>query len=335
MFPELDKLIGKSSIKVLAYGWYRKGNVGDDLFEDAFHKLFPEFEFIFTDEITEGLLSETDAVFFGGGSFLFSAPLIDVNLLPKLKEKKIFYIGMGAETDIHQIHQDLIKIAKLVCIRSNDLEKISKLNSNVMLIPDLVYFLQDSSLIKESEGKTVLIFPNISVVPSYKDKYWRHTSWLYFKSEFAQSLENIINTGWDIKFLSMCNNSKQNDAWAAHEIINHLDSRDRATVVPTGNNFAEIATEVSKHKIIITQRFHGIILSQLLRKPCVSIFHHDKLKICSTKEIESIPYYGINKDELLNRFYQLSQVNLSDNLSIDSNAFVVMQEKVRALLQNG
>jgi polysaccharide pyruvyl transferase WcaK-like protein len=328
-------LIGKSSIKALVYGWYHKGNVGDDLFEDAFHKLFPEFEFIFTDEITEELLSETDAVFFGGGSFLFSAPLIAENLLSKLKKKKIFYIGVGAETDIHPVHQDLIKIAKLVCIRSNDLEKISKLNSNVMLISDLVYFLQDSSLVKESENKTVLIFPNISVVPSYKDTYWKHTSWLYFKSEFVQALENIINAGWDIKFLSMCNNSKMNDAWTAHEIISHLDNRDRAIVVPTGNNFAEIAAEVSKHKIVITQRYHGIILSQLLRKPCVSIYHHDKLKISSIKEVQSIPYYGINKDELLNKFYQLSQVNLSSNLSIDNNAFVVMQEKVRALLQNG
>ena len=56
--------------KILVYGFYFKGNLGDDLFVDAFKALFPAFNFTFVDQISISDLQDVDAVFIGGGSFL-------------------------------------------------------------------------------------------------------------------------------------------------------------------------------------------------------------------------------------------------------------------------
>ena len=130
-------------MKVLVYGWYNQGNVGDDLFMEAFRHLFPDFQFIFSEIITSDLLVDVSVVFFGGGSFLIDSPRVTEDALLLLKEKKIFYIGVGTETNIHPVHIDLIKRSCLVATRSMDqIHHLSSLNDKVIFVPDLVYALQ-------------------------------------------------------------------------------------------------------------------------------------------------------------------------------------------------
>jgi polysaccharide pyruvyl transferase WcaK-like protein len=320
-------LAGKSIFNILVYGWYNKGNIGDNLFEEAFKQIFPELNFQFVDEITKESLTKSDAVFFGGGSFLFSEPLISPDLLPLLKSKKIFYIGVGAETEIEKTHKELLKLAKLICIRSNDLEKIQTLNHNAMIIPDIVYSLATNSYYTATDN-SVLILPNATVIPTYKDDHWKHASWNYFKCEFAQFVDSLIETGHKIKFLPMCDNKHISDVWAIYEIISHMIHRSNVDIVYHLDQFDQCQT-------IVTQRYHGIILAQLARKHYISIHHHDKLKDSLIKEGEYIPYYGINKDGLIKSFYKLKKEKLSNTLPIDYNLFSIMKAQVINLLQNG
>ena len=73
-----EKLSGTLSTKpkILVYGWYHKNNIGDDLFVEAFNHLFPNFDFTFTDVLHSHLIKEADAIFFGGGSFLYDPPYV-------------------------------------------------------------------------------------------------------------------------------------------------------------------------------------------------------------------------------------------------------------------
>src|SRR5271163_1304539 len=129
-------------MKVLVYGWYYQGNIGDDLFMESFRHLFPDFEFIFTENINSDKLKDVDAVFFGGGSFLLDRPLITEDALKILKSKKIFYLGVGVEVDIHPIHIELMSSALMIATRSkNQIDKLRLLNKNVSYIPDLIYSL--------------------------------------------------------------------------------------------------------------------------------------------------------------------------------------------------
>jgi hypothetical protein len=47
-------------INILVYGWYNHSNLGDDLFEDAFKNLFPDYNFKFQDYIDEKSLKNIE-----------------------------------------------------------------------------------------------------------------------------------------------------------------------------------------------------------------------------------------------------------------------------------
>ena len=133
-------------MKVLVYGWYYKGNIGDNLFVHAFKRLFPNLQLVFTDTISEKRLEDVGAVFFGGGSFLLDPPSITGpfdKTWALLKAKKIFYMGVGVELEIHPFHQELMAQAQLLAIRSSDqVERVKAINPNTRFVPDLVYALQ-------------------------------------------------------------------------------------------------------------------------------------------------------------------------------------------------
>lgn len=317
---------------ILICGFYAKSNIGDELFKEAFQYLFPQYNLVFTDHITSNLLKDASALFIGGGSFLFSPLNIDDNALSLLNDIKIFYIGVGAETEIHPMHSQLMAQAELIALRSSHkLDEIKLINENTMVIPDLVYCLRKSVKKYPVKDKSVLVMPNLAVVPQWSDPNWKHASWEYFKSEFSQFLDLLIDDGYSIKFLAMCQNATTNDHWAATEIINKMKHRKSGYLLESLEGMKTITSHISKHQTIITQRFHGIILSEMLRTPYLAIHHHDKLKYCEPATGKFISYYETSKSRLKEDFYNLSR-DFPAVLPIEYNIFEELKIKVNNFL---
>lgn len=321
---------------ILVYGWYNQGNIGDELFKEAFQSLFFNFDFIFTDRITKASLKDVSAVFIGGGSFLFARLNMEDGAAALLQQKKLFYIGVGSETEIHSSHLELFKIAKLIAIRNdNSLELIKSINTNVMVIPDIVYSLQSSAAIRQRQKKSVLVIPNMAVVPTWNDPHWKHAAWTYFKSEFAQALDLLVDGGHTIKFLAMCQNSKTDDHAAAIEIVNHMKNRGKDYLLHMpSNNLFFITSIISQFDFIVTQRFHGIVLSEMIRVPYVSLYHHDKLKHCQPGDGVFLSYYGVTKAELMKGFKTASEMIFSSTIPIESNIFEKLKESVISIVND-
>jgi polysaccharide pyruvyl transferase WcaK-like protein len=290
-------------MNILVIGWYNAGNIGDELFKDAFRHLFPDYIFHFSNAIKTEDLKWAEAVFIGGGSFLHGKPNIKDDDMSILISKKIFYIGVGIEDEIHPYHLDLMKVAKLIAIRSPDkFYNIHAINEKTMIIPDLVYSLNNIG-VSERIPRSVLVIPNIEVVPKHSDAQWKHTSWLHFKSEFAQFLDVLVEKKHKISFLPMCANDSLNDNAAAFEIINMMSKRKYGQILPHITHTIDSVTKIiSAHDFVITQRFHGHVLSEMTHKPCLTIHHHDKLKV-----FNSISYYGTYKQLLLDQFDHISK----------------------------
>jgi hypothetical protein len=319
--------------KILVYGWYNHLNIGDELFVGAFRKLFPDFQFAFRDTITPSSLEDIDAVFFGGGSFLLARPNISEAALQILKTKKIFYLGVGVEADIHPTHLELISIAKLVATRSQDqLEKLKYFNPNSIWIPDLVYASQSEVEISPKISRSVLVMPNISVVPHSSDPYWAHASWAHFKSEFSQFLDYLVQEGHHIDFLSMCRGPTTNDDWAAGELIAHMVKRGKYLLQEQPVGIERVTSLISKYNIVITQRFHGIVLSEMTRTPYIAVHHHDKLKYCQPAEGTSLSYYNSSKHSFIDAFNSTIKMNFSKSLPIESNIFENLIQEVIGLI---
>lgn len=319
---------------ILVYGWYNRGNVGDDLFVSAFKKLFPDYDLIFTDHINLNLLQGVSAVFFGGGSFLYAEPDISDDAREQLAHTAICYIGVGTETQIHPRHQELMRQAKLIATRSPErLEFIKQINSETMYVPDIVYALQDEVGGISKLSKSILIMPSFEVVPRWDGPNWMSASWEYFKSEFAQTLDALYESGFNLHFFSMCANKKIDDNWAATEIINKMHHRSNEYLVrakPKG--IGSVTKLISQFELIVTQRYHGIVLSEMTRVPYLAIHHHDKIKNSYPHEGRSLSYYGATKANLLQEINAARYMNFTNVLPIDSDIFEVLKEKVSGII---
>jgi len=307
-------------MNILVYGWYHSGNIGDDLFCEAFAKMFPAHKFYYTQVITIDNLTNIDAVFFGGGSFLDGEPRIKPDALNLLKAKKIFYLGIGTETHIHSIHQTLMADAKLIASRSP--------NSNYIFTPDLVYSLSENKKELPALPKSILVLPNIELVPKWNDPHWKYIAWEYFKTQFAQFLDEAVEDGYTLDFFSMCSNDTMNDNWAAIEMINKMKNRkSKYHLLNLKSNFENITQLLSQYSLIISQRFHGIVLSEILNKPYIAIHHHDKIKNCYPNRGNFIPYYEISKHKIVDNFLKLNQFN--DKFDMNFNE---LKEEVETFL---
>ncbi len=331
MFTKLEKSFGWSTTemttKVLVYGYYNKSNLGDDLFTDAFKGLFPDYQFTFTDVIKEDQLNKVDAVFFGGGSFLAESLKADNKAFQKLKTMKLFYIGVGSETAFDPRHKELISIAELVAVRTTqNLEQLQAVTDKYLVIPDLVYSLVGYQN-GEKKPKSILVIPNILVVPKWNDPHWKHAAWEYFKIEFAQVIDQLIADGFKVDFLPFCQNNYLNDSYAAGELIAKTNTITPKLLHRQPDDFTHAMDIMTRYEAVVTQRFHGSILADIAGVPSLSIYHHDKLKGVRGA---STPYYGTSKAVLLDNIKTL--VDSGTVLPIDRDIFIELKRRVEHAL---
>lgn len=325
-------------MKILVYGFFQKLNIGDNLFIEAYQKLFPEYQFTFTEKITEELFDANDALFFGGGSFLDGQPNLPRGLLEKLSSKPIIYLGVGAETSIHPWHKFLIQKAKLVVIRSEQfIDKIKTLNINTVYCPDLAYALSEDALLEKPRSKSILWLPNAHTISKWNDAAWKHSAWEYFKSEFSQVLEELKNNGYSIDVLPMCRNLKHKDDFAAIEVANKITQGELKILPFEEHNFVSLSKTISSYELIISQRYHGLVIADITKTPCINIHHHDKLKNFQGRLTTNIDFYRTSKSTTLgaidDALFVKSLQSADSRLAINSNAFSGLKAKVERILQ--
>jgi len=341
--------------QVVVYGWYgpETRNIGDQLFERVFRNLLPDCDLFFTSKIPTQSKVKTDLLIFGGGSFLdqpikashypdglmaptFTEPIF-ANGLTDPKCAKIAYIGVGAE-GIHHDHDILLRHAKFAALRSNtNLPLVSKLCPDTMVIPDLVYSLANTGthVRTPAQKKSILFCPNISCVPKYDSSAWMHNSWNHFKFEFAQALDTLIAQGYAIDYLPMCVNPYQIDDFAMAEINNlmHKGHLIRDVVYSVVEGIDPLIKLFASYGAVITQRFHGAILSELARTPYLCIAHHDKLRSTSFNEGIFTDFYASSKASILKAFDQTIALDLSSDLPIDQHSFDSLKVRLNQLLE--
>lgn len=274
---------------LLVYGWYGRSNSGDELMKHALEQLFEPrgVHLKFVDELKVNDVSGSSGVLFGGGSILWAAPHAQPGALRLLQSgsRPAFYVGVGGETTHHPVHSQLMSGSSVVVFRDRDM-------------PDLAYSLQPPTVDKSNPVRDEILFiPNIEVVPTYADPHWMHLSWARFKDEIAQTLDLIIDTyGIHPTFLLMCHNDRMDDAWPAYEIIASLKRRPPVPkLVRAPTDTITLFNLVNGYRTVVTQRYHGIILAEMLGVPYVSIDHHDKLKGATPTRGTHVPYHGIIK----------------------------------------
>jgi hypothetical protein len=274
---------------VLAYGWYGRGNAGDELMKLALQELFRPRNVVlrFTNSIDMKDLKLAsggfvDGVIFGGGSILDGAPNVKAPALEALLTRKVpvFYMGVGPETAVDPVHASLLAVARVIAFRDKD-------------IPDLVYSLSQPEL--HEPKPSVLIIPNIEVVPTTESPHWMHVAWEHYKNEMAQALDELVDNNVKPEFLLMCKNPRMDDAWPATELLSRMKRRPWEKIMHRAGDDLSTCTLMSRYRVVVTQRYHGIILAEIAGVPYVSLDHHDKLKNATPSRGRHLSYYGVYK----------------------------------------
>lgn len=315
--------------KILVYGWYNHSNLGDQLFQPALESLFPKYSLTFTNHISS--LIGYDAVFIGGGSLLDGKPNFSQEALKQLEKIKIFYLGVGTETNFHPIHQKLMAKARLIATRTKPDQRLTSLNKNVIYIPDLVYSLYQENK-NNINPKSILIFPSFLVTPHNLDPQWKFAAWNYFKSEFSQFMDYLIENKYTINLAPLCTDYKINDAWAGMELTNQMTRRNNYNIL-LPDDLNQIISKIQEYSVIITQRYHGTVLASMARRPCITLCHHDKFKTDYFHESHCLPYYGLTKRMLIDAVTLSEQQSLPSPLPLDREIFNNL--KIQVLKQLG
>ena len=77
---------------------------------------------------------------------------------------------------------------------------------------------------------------------------------------------------------------------------------------------------IKDHSVVITQRYHGIVLAQMAGVPHVSIDHHDKLKFAYPKVGMSVPYHGFSK-ALISDAHNTASVSAREQVRVDKHLY--------------
>ena len=85
----------------------------------------------------------------------------------------------------------------------------------------------------------------------------------------------IREKGYFVKFVP---GEAEFDQYAIEELVNLLQDDNLTDLfhVPEVNNYKDLLEELSQSHIVITSRFHGVILSQLCFKPVIGLSYQAK-----------------------------------------------------------
>jgi hypothetical protein len=119
----------------------------------------------------------------------------------------------------------------------------------------------------------------------------------------VQFLDWLVENNYHPSLFSMCKDRKADDSWAGAELISAMNKRSQACIsLAQPKNFSELSKLVSAHSLLITQRFHGIILAEMTQTPYLAIHHHDKLLPSNATEGTFLSYYNCSKHLLIEAF---------------------------------
>lgn len=317
---------------VIVYGWYNRGNMGDELMKRAFSSILEPhgFSVTFVDSIDKGVLSAADVIVFGGGCILHDDPSVDAVALDAMLSKRIpvFYVGIGLETDVSPMHQKLLNVAELIVTRSYPA------SAPQVCIPDLAYSLApelvSGSMPVEKNG--VLVITNVEVLPKHSDPHWMHVSWEHFKNEMAQCLDRLVELGVEPTFVGMCKNDRHDDTWPAAELVGRMKFRKTRYSVKVMTSPEDLVVLMRSSKVVYTQRYHGIVLAEIAGVPYVSIDHHDKLKLAHPSDGQHVGFHSATKDQLLSSFDAAVSSSFPTNVP-DRSVYDELVTKIEGILE--
>lgn len=264
--------------------------------------------------------NECDYFVIGGGTIIHEKKslilLTIICIMAGLKGLKIIAIGIGI-SELKKTWSKLMvkainKMSSFFSVRDEAayIQCVnSKCGNKVLLYSDLVYSLdlgKNENFILENSKVIGISLTHFD----FKDKI----------NIFSNVIEKLINDGWIIALLSFQNMSDSSakvldDKIALKEIMDNLESDKKAKIQLIEINRKTIDKVFSDMRVLISMRFHGLVVASMYGVPFLGISHDNKIEeIC--KEFK-MPYYDhkmLEADTLYKEIQKLIHMTIDNEI---------------------
>jgi len=262
--------------KIHVLGWYNKHNCGDEAYKLAFPKLFPNYEFTFSD--VDGKI-DADVCIIGGGD-IFNPVYVQKAL--KFKGKKyIISTGVNSLSPL-----EFIPEFEKVLVRDKTSYNTIKNFPNTGYMPDIALSLEADKkngkdildkLFKinhlELYQKKVGVIFNAYLLPNV-NSYTR--DFVNFYKVISDVTAMCDSTPASFVFIPMSTGMPQDDRIANGIIANQCKYWKKNLYVTTPMNVQNTLDLISSCDVVISSRLHSTIFSLTSGVPFLDITHHDK-----------------------------------------------------------
>jgi polysaccharide pyruvyl transferase WcaK-like protein len=271
-------------MRILAYGWYDKENIGDESYKLSFPSLFPDHEWTFTDTVNDEIVQDHDVVVLGGGNIL------DSKFVSKLKPfagvRPIYAFSVGCMDE--RLQPGDLDFFEAIYVRDRwSQQNVEKLGVACEVVPDAAFYFQANKArgkdlmenwispqihwnVKRKLGVTI----NTHLAGCSQDALAQDVlRFQMFAMDTANVIDRLPGNGIFIPYMTKPPwDDRVANGWVASRCRTHTKN----TVIYETLGVQDVLDLTSALDAAICTRFHASVFCTIAGVPFVDIHHHDK-----------------------------------------------------------
>ncbi len=212
-------------------------------------------------------------------------------LLTKLARKKLYFLNVGAGPLKHPLSRFFAKCAvQFADYRSfrdddsRDLVRSLGVKSTTHVYPDPAYALEIGDHLRSTRRSSSMPIVGLNPIGFCDPRIWpRKDSSVYqeYLGKVTDFSALLLEQGYNLRVFTT---EISVDQTAIEDLKSQLLSRLSSDLVcpafrrPSWG-VSDLLREMSEFDFVVTSKFHGIIFSQLLRKPVIALSYHQKMDV--------------------------------------------------------
>lgn len=289
------------------------------------------------------ILRDLDVLIISGGGQLtdlygpwsHAYSIFKFSLLTKIAGKRLFFLSVGAGPLKHSVSRFFanwaVRLADYRSFRDNDSQELMQslgVTAETHVVPDAVYGLDVTHLSRRASPHPSMPVVGINPMGFCDPRVWPRKDSVAYQ-EYLDKIVRfsiwLLKSGYDLRIFST---DMITDRFAIEDLKSQLSStfstERLAEIFPrTGETVSNVLRDMSDFDYVVTSKFHGIIFSQVLGKPVISLSYGKKMD--SAMQVVGQGRFnakieGFDLDWLIRGFRSL--VDDSDNIRRESGTAV-------------
>lgn len=301
---------------ITIFGWYGRGNLGDEAFKSAFGEMFAGMEFKF--------ISNNDPVPSEGVLILGGGDVVKSFYLNKIPADRPYYalgVGCSYPDDISLLGKN----CQGVYFRNlADFHAAQANGMNAFVCPDMAFSLpidpspaKDPTVPQVGKKKMAVLLSNSIVQPGISSDQMSDVSYQeYMKWELAKALD-YLSEFYQINFIPLSHERFAYDIGMHYDVSSRMEKGADQVIWNQPIDPYQALSHIKDYDLVVTMKFHGMIFSAMMGIPFVNIGLTRKTSLfCQENGLSDlmIDPYSLTKDKMIDAVKRAEALGVRDRL---------------------